>query len=255
MNSMNGMKRKRKLLNELKPKSEQLACIKEAQSMYKDIYEGFKNQERKTFLIEEDFQEERKNKSYVDNMTNSYIDFKETKDNWKLFPLWYEGVKVQDSKHYNSLYRICDRFPFLAICAINIVKPKTSIGKHQDLEPGWRAHITLDSGGEDTGMADEYNGKKIIHKFVDGEMNIMQPTDNPHQGWNNNDKPRVNLFFDFYNDRYATKNKFKKYIKQYNDVHYGFQNLHDFYDAKRIFGKRYNQTYAEFLEGDLKYAT
>ena len=79
MNSMNGMKRKRKLLNELKPKSEQLACIKEAQSMYKDIYEGFKNQERKTFLIEEDFQEERKNKSYVDNMTNSYIDFKESK--------------------------------------------------------------------------------------------------------------------------------------------------------------------------------
>ena len=78
MNSMNGMNRKRKLLNELKPKSEQLACIKEAQSMYKDIYEGFKNQERKTFLIEEDFQEEPKNKSYVDNMTNSYIDFKET---------------------------------------------------------------------------------------------------------------------------------------------------------------------------------
>ena len=57
MNSMNGMKRKRKLLNELKPNSEQLACINEAQSIYKDIYEGFKNQDRKTFLIEEDFQE------------------------------------------------------------------------------------------------------------------------------------------------------------------------------------------------------
>ena len=58
MNSINGMKRKRKLLNELKSNSEQLACIKEAQNIYKDIYEGFKNQDRKIFLIEEDFQEE-----------------------------------------------------------------------------------------------------------------------------------------------------------------------------------------------------
>ena len=121
MNSTNGMKRKRKLLNELKPNSKQLKCLHEAQSIYKDIYEGFKNQPRKTFFVEEDFQEKPKNKSYVDNMTNSYIDFKETKDNWKLFPLWYEGVKVHDSKYYNSLYQICDEFPFLAICAINIV--------------------------------------------------------------------------------------------------------------------------------------
>ena len=49
MNSMNGMKRKRKLLNELKPNGEQLACLKEAQSIYKEIYEGFKNQDNKTF--------------------------------------------------------------------------------------------------------------------------------------------------------------------------------------------------------------
>ena len=104
-------------------------------------------------------------------------------------------------------------------------------------------------------MAYRYNGKQIIHKFVNGEMNIMQPTDNTHKGWNNNDKPRVNLFFDFYNDRYATKSKFKKYIKEYNDIHYGFKNLHDFYDAKQIFGRQYRQTYAEFLDSELKYAS
>ena len=63
------------------------------------------------------------------------------------------------------------------------------------------------------------------------------------------------LFFDFYNDRYATKTKYKKYIEQYNKIHYGFKNLHDFYDAKQIFGRQYRQTYAEFLDSELKYAS
>ena len=255
MNSTNGTRKKRKLLNELKPNGEQIKCLQEVQDIFQDIYENFKKQKRKVFLVEEDFQEKPKNKKYVDNMTNSFIEFTETSDNWKLFPLWYERNKVQDNKYYNELYKICDKFPYLAVCAINIVKPNTSIGKHEDLEPGWRAHITLDSGGEETGMAYQYNGKKIIHKFVDGDMNIMQPTDNTHEGWNNNAKPRVNLFFDFYNDRYASKVKYEKYIKQYNDIHYGFKNLHDFYDAKQIFGSEFRQTYAEFLEGDLKYAS
>ena len=82
MNSMNGTKTKRKLLNELKPDSEQLKCLKEVQDIYKDVYENFKKQDRKVFLVEEDFQEKPKNKKYVDNMTNSFIEFTETSDNW-----------------------------------------------------------------------------------------------------------------------------------------------------------------------------
>lgn len=243
-------------LNTLKPNGEQLKCLREAQDIYKEIYDNFKKQKNKAYLIHEDFEETSSNKKYKDNMTNSLISFQETKDNWKLFPLWYEGGnKVQDNKYYNELYKICDKFPYLAVVAINIVKPKTNIGSHKDLEPGWRAHITLDSGGEDTGIAYFYNKKRVIHKFSDGDMNIMKPTSNEHSGWNNNYKPRVNLFFDFYNDRYATKIKFKKYIKQYNDVHYGFKNLHDFYDAKQIFGSEYKDTYAEFLNSELRYAS
>ena len=47
----------------------------------------------------------------------------------------------------------------------------------------------------------------------------------------------------------------KKYFEEYNEVFYGLENMHDFYEAKRIFGSQYIKTYAEFLEGDLKYAS
>ena len=124
------------------------------------------------------------------------------------------------------------------------------------MEPGWRAHITLDSGGsDDTGLIYEDNGKKVKHIFSDGSLNIMQPKFNYHKGWNANKKERVNLVIDFYNGKYANEMDLKKYYKEYNEVFYGLDNMHDFYEAKKIFGSQYTQTYAQFLEGDLKYAT
>ena len=83
----------------------------------------------------------------------------------------------------------------------------------------------------------------------------MQPRSNYHSGWNRNSKERVNLVIDFYNGRHANEMELKKYIKEYNEVFYGLDNMHDFYEAKRIFGKQYIQTFAQFLEGELKYAT
>jgi len=114
----------------------------------------------------------------------------------------------------------------------------------------------LDSGGsDDTGLIYEDNGKKVKHIFSDGSLNIMQPKFNYHKGWNANKKERVNLVIDFYNGKYANEMDLKKYFKEYNEVFYGLDNMHDFYEAKKIFGSQYTQTYAQFLEGDLKYAT
>jgi len=163
-------------------------------------------------------------------------------------------VKVQQTKHYQKLYSILDSFPNIASACIIVVKPHTQIGRHNDLEPGWRAHITLESGGPDTGLIYEDNGKKVEHSFTDGSLNIMQPRSNYHSGWNRNPKERVNLVVDFYNGRHANEMEIKKYIEEYNEVFYGLDNMHDFYEAKRIFGSQYTQTFAQFLEGELKYA-
>tara|TARA_R100001440_G_scaffold60863_1_gene80768 strand:+ start:838 stop:1572 length:735 start_codon:yes stop_codon:yes gene_type:complete len=243
------------LSNELTKSGRQEACLKELQSSYKEIYNCFKKQKNKIFFTEKDF-EESPDYEYIDNVTNSHVDYTETRDNWKLFPLYYHGgVKVQQTKHYQKLYSILDSFPNIASACIIVVKPHTQIGRHNDLEPGWRAHITLESGGPDTGLIYEDNGKKVQHSFTDGSLNIMQPRSNYHSGWNRNPKERVNLVVDFYNGRHANEIEIKKYIEEYNEVFYGLDNMHDFYEAKRIFGSQYTQTFAQFLEGDLKYAS
>ena len=244
------------LSNELTKSGRQETCLREIQDIYKEIYQGFLAQPKKIYLTEKDF-EESPDYQYIDNLKHSYVKYDETEDNYKLLPLYYHGgVKVQDSKYYRKLYSILDGFPNIASCCIIVVRANTQIGRHNDMEPGWRAHITLDSGGgNDTGLIYENDGKKIKHIFSNGSLNIMQPKYNYHKGWNRNQNERVNLVIDFYNGRHANEMDLKKYFEEYNQVFYGLENMHDFYEAKRIFGSQYTQTFAQFLESELKYAT
>ena len=76
---------------------------------------------------------------------------------------------------------------------------------------------------------------KVKHIFSNGSLNIMQPKYNYHKGWNRNQKERVNLVIDFYNGRHANEMDLKKYYEEYNKVFYGLDNMHDFYEAKKIF--------------------
>ena len=134
------------LSNELTKSGRQETCLKEIQGIYKEIYQGFTDQPKKIYLTEKDF-EESPDYQYIDNLKHSYVKYDETEDNYKLLPLYYHrGVKVQDSKHYRKLYSILDGFPNIASCCIIVVRANTQIGRHNDMEPGWRAHITLDSG-------------------------------------------------------------------------------------------------------------
>ena len=64
---------------------------------------------------------------------------------------------------------------------------------------------------------------------------------------------RVNLLGNYpnpKNKRYVSEN-----LRTINHRIVASYRGKEFYDGKRIFGKKYTQTYAEFLEGDLKYAS